>query len=68
MPMTERRWARIKKQVALWHLLDDHDLQHLDPAAAGDMLREMRSTITEIMTAAEEPDTGRNWFMRVFGR
>lgn len=66
MPMTETRWARIKTQVKLWHVMEP---EHLDKEAAEAVILEMRNVIEEIMTAAEEPDTPVKvpWWRKLFG-
>lgn len=66
MPMTEARWARIKRQVDLWHVMEP---EHMDDDAKTSVILEMRNTVAEIMTAAEEPDTPVRvpWWRKLFG-
>jgi hypothetical protein len=63
MPMTTRRWERLKKQLGLWFIMD---AEALDPVAAAAVIVEMRNTLAEIVGAQEEAEGPAPWWRRVF--
>ena len=65
MPMSDKRWARIKQQVGLWFVMD---ADRLDPQAAAGVIAEMRNVLAEIIAAQEEPDAPLPWWKRLFAR
>lgn len=67
MPMTQKRYDRIKVQLALWERGNLDVPEHLDPAALVGMLKEMRAVIAELIAAQDERPEGawsrvRGWF------